>query len=69
MTHTFEIICEQLTLQGEISFRDNMPCQITTDNPINLSLTKYKDVHDFLSCCNVLAKDYGEITKLEIVKK
>jgi hypothetical protein len=68
MTHTFEVICEQLRLQGEISF-NNSNCQITTNDPINLSLPKYKAVGEFLSLCNVMSKDYGEITKLEIVKK
>ncbi|MEE9356506.1 MAG: hypothetical protein V3U75_13025 [Methylococcaceae bacterium] len=69
MTHTFELILEDLSLQGEINFTGSGVPELSINSPINLSLSKYTRIGSFLSRCAELFKDYGEITKIEVRKK
>jgi len=69
MTHTFEVMIADLNLIGEVGLNDSGMPEICTDEAINMSLSAYKTIGDFLSKCAGLSKKYGEITKIEIKKK
>lgn len=68
-THTFELEINGFTLQGELSYSDDGACNIKVDESLEMSLENYRRIGNFLDHCNILAADYGEIKKIEIVKK
>jgi hypothetical protein len=70
MTHTFEIIVSGFSIQGEISFRGGLGPTITTNKkPTGMRLKDWKRTGKILDSFAVMCKDYGEIQKIEIVKK
>jgi hypothetical protein len=69
MTHTFEIVVDDLNLMGEINLDSPGTPEISTNSAINMPLPSLKAIGSFLTKCAELYRDYGNITKLEIKKK
>lgn len=69
MTHTFEVEINGFNLDGEVDLNAVGVPEICTENPINLSLPKYKALGELLLFCFNLTKGFGEIQKIEITKK
>lgn len=68
-THTYEIELESLSLEGEMSFNGGGSAQISASGVIDKTLPQYKSLIKLWSLFNELCKDYGPITKIEIVDK
>lgn len=68
-THDFEIDTDNINIQGEITFNHGQKAEFKTTTTEDMTVEQHGRLQDFLEHLTKFYMKYGEINKLEIIKK